>query len=125
MRARRPAPCALCPGGLIKHVAAVEEARTAFVTEGPSALRHDLPDGVTWADLAAGTAREVPRWAIEHRNDFRTLPGDTLDGVLACYERVAARSEEIVASVPDLSATHPLPEAPGTSREPCAARAGC
>lgn len=32
--------------------------------------------------------------------------------ILARYERVAVRGEEIVASVPDLSATHPLPEAP-------------
>ncbi|MEV0342622.1 DUF664 domain-containing protein [Nocardia sp. NPDC050713] len=30
----------------------------------------------------------------------------------ARYERVAVRSAEIIASVPDLSATHPLPEAP-------------
>ncbi|MFE2276453.1 DinB family protein [Streptomyces sp. NPDC059454] len=108
----RPTAGALCLGGLIKHVASIEEAWTAFVTEGPSAMRHDLPDGVTWADLAAGTAREVPQWAIDHRNEFRMLPGDTLDGILARYEKVAARTEEIVASVPDLSATHPLPEAP-------------
>ncbi|MEK8169855.1 DUF664 domain-containing protein [Streptomyces sp. M19] len=33
-------------------------------------------------------------------------------GILARYEQVAARTEEIIASVPDLSATHPLPEAP-------------
>lgn len=40
------------------------------------------------------------------------LPGETLAGIIARYEQVAARSEEIIASVPDLSATHPLPEAP-------------
>lgn len=108
----RPTVSALCLGGLIKHVAAVEEAWMAFATEGPSAMRHDLPDGVTWADLAAGTAREIPRWAIDHQNNFRMLPGDTLDGILARYAKVAARTEEIVASVPDLSAAHPLPEAP-------------
>ncbi|WP_371101476.1 DinB family protein [Streptomyces sp. PU_AKi4] len=110
--AARPTVSALCLGGLIKHVASMEEAWTAFMTEGPSAMRHDLPDGVTWADLAAGTAREVPQWAVDHRNGFRMLPGDTLDGVLARYARVAARTEEVVASVPDLSAAHPLPEAP-------------
>ncbi len=110
--AARPTASALCLGGLIKHVAAMEESWMAFVTEGPSAMRHDLPDGVTWADLAAGTAREIPQWVIDHQNDFRMLPGDTLDGVLARYARVAARTEEIVASVPDLSRTRPLPEAP-------------
>lgn len=107
-----PTVSALCLGGLIKHVASIEESWLRFVVEGPSAMRHDLPDGVTWDDLAAGTAREFPQWAIDHRNGFRMLPGETLAGIVARYERVAARSEEVIASVPDLSATHPLPEAP-------------
>ncbi|MFJ1991936.1 DinB family protein [Streptomyces asiaticus] len=108
----RPTVSALCLGGLIKHVAAVEEGWLRFVLEGPSALRYDLPDGVTWADLAAGTAREIPQWAIDNQNNFQMLPGETLAGVLRRYEEVAARSEEIITAVPDLSATHPLPEAP-------------
>ncbi|MYZ39418.1 MULTISPECIES: DinB family protein [unclassified Streptomyces] len=108
----RPTVSALCLGGLIKHVASIEEGWMRFVIDGPSALRYDLPDGVTWAALAAGTAREVPQWAIDHQNDFRMLPGETLAGIVKRYEQVAARSEEIIASVPDLSATHPLPEAP-------------
>ncbi|AQW47096.1 DinB family protein [Streptomyces violaceusniger] len=108
----RPTASALCPGGLIKHVAAIEEGWLRFVLEGPSALRYDLPDGVTWADLAAGTAREIPQWAIDNQNNFRMLPGETLAGILQRYEQVAARSEEIITAVPDLSATHPLPEAP-------------
>ncbi|WP_433380896.1 DinB family protein [Streptosporangium sp. CA-115845] len=108
----RPTVSTLCLGGLIKHVASIEEGWMRFVVEGPSAMRHDLPDGVTWADLAAGTAREIPQWAIDHQNDFRMLPGETSAGILARYEQVAARSEEIVAAVPDLSATHPMPEAP-------------
>ncbi|MFD1933197.1 DUF664 domain-containing protein [Nonomuraea mangrovi] len=87
----RPTVGALCLGGLIKHVASIEEGWMRFVAEGPSAMRYDLPDGVTWADLAAGTAREVPQWAIDHQSDFRMLPGETLAGVLARYERVAAR----------------------------------
>ena len=108
----RPTAGALCLGGLIKHVASVEEGWMRFVAEGPPAMRYDLPDGVTWADLAAGTAREIPQWAIDRQNDFRMLPGETLAGILARYEQVAARSEEIVAAVPDLSVTHPMPEAP-------------
>ncbi|MGM1062281.1 DinB family protein [Saccharothrix sp. Mg75] len=108
----RPTVSELCLGGLVKHVAAMEEAWARFVVEGPSAMRYDLPEGVTWADLAAGTAREFPQWAIDHRQDFRVLPGETLAGIVERYERVAARTEEVVAAVPDLSATHPLPEAP-------------
>ncbi|MEV6757488.1 DinB family protein [Streptomyces sp. NPDC051214] len=109
---RQPTVSALCLGGLVKHLASVEEGWLRFVLDGPSALRYDLPEGVTWEDLAAGTAREYPQWAIDHRHGFRMLPGETLAAILARYEEVAARSEEIIASVPDLSATHPLPQAP-------------
>ena len=108
----RPTASALCLGGLIKHVASIEEGWLRFVVDGPSALRHDLPDGVTWADIAAGTAREFPQWMIDHQNDFLMLPGETLAGVVERYEQVAAHSEKIIASVPDLSLTHPLPETP-------------
>ncbi|HET6287414.1 MAG TPA: DinB family protein [Amycolatopsis sp.] len=107
-----PTVSELSLGGLIKHVAAIEEMWLRFVVEGPSAISYDLPEGVTWADIGAGTAREFPRWAIDHQNNFRMLPGDTLAGILARYERVAARTKEIVSTIPDLSATHPLPEAP-------------
>ncbi|MEW2552026.1 DinB family protein [Streptomyces zhihengii] len=110
--AARPTVSTLCLGGLVKHVAAMEESWLRFVTDGPSAMAHELPEGVTWADLAAGTAREVPRWARDHADGFRMLPGETLAGILAGYARVAARTEEVVAGVPDLSAAHPLPEAP-------------
>ncbi|MEU9961054.1 DinB family protein [Streptomyces sp. NPDC050982] len=108
----RPTVSELCLGGLIKHVASIEEGWLRFVVDGPSAMRHDLPDGVTWADFAAGTAREFPQWMIDHQNDFLMLPGETLAGIVERYEQVAAHSEKIIASVPDLSATHPLPEAP-------------
>lgn len=108
----RPTVSTLCLGGLVKHVTAMEESWLRFVVEGPSAMTYDLPDGVTWADLAAGTAREFPRWSIDHRNGFLLLPGETLAGVVERYEHVAAETERIVAAVPDLSAAHPLPEAP-------------
>jgi uncharacterized damage-inducible protein DinB len=108
----RPTASALCLGGLIKHVTAVEEGWMRFVIEGPSAMSYDLPDGVTWADLMSGTARELPTWMAEREDQFRMLPGETLAGVLARYEQVAARTDELVATLPDLSATQPLPEAP-------------
>ncbi|MFJ4894695.1 DinB family protein [Streptomyces sp. NPDC088788] len=107
-----PTVSSLSLGGLIKHVASIEEGWLRFAVEGPSALRYDLPAGVTWADMAAGTAREFPQWAIDHQNNFRMLPGETLADIVKRYEEVAARTEEVVATVPDLSATHPLPEAP-------------
>ena len=39
-------------------------------------------------------------------------PWETLADVLTRYEHVAARTDELVATLPDLSATQPLPEAP-------------
>ncbi|MEJ3652021.1 DinB family protein [Actinomycetes bacterium KLBMP 9759] len=108
----RPTVSALCLGGLVKHVTAMEKAWMRFVVDGPAAMSFALPAGVTWADLTAGTARELPQWAIDHQNDFRMLPGDTLADVLERYERVAATSEQVIAGVPDMSATHQLPDAP-------------
>ncbi|WP_103535719.1 DinB family protein [Streptomyces sp. SM11] len=108
----RPTVSALCLGGLVKHVTAMEDIWMRFATEGPSAMSFALPDGVTWDDLAAGTARELPKWAVDRDEEFRMLPGETTAGILHAYEQVAARTEKIILSVPDLSAAHPLPEAP-------------
>jgi uncharacterized damage-inducible protein DinB len=107
-----PTVSALCLGGLIKHVASTEEGWLRFAVDGPSALSHELPEGVTWGDIMAGTAREFPKWLIDHQNEFQMQPGETLAGILTRYEEVAARTSEIVVSLPDLSVTHPLPEAP-------------
>jgi Protein of unknown function (DUF664) len=85
-------------GGLIKHVAATEQGWATFVLEGPSALG-DVND-MTDADMA--------RWA----DAFKLLPDETLAGVLADYEKVAQRTDELVASLPDLDLAHPLPKAP-------------
>ena len=83
-------------GGLIKHVAHVEESWARFVVEGPAAMAAPSND--------AG----YEDWA----NGFRLLPDETLEGVLARYEEVAARTDDLVRTLPDLDASHPLPEAP-------------
>ncbi|TVT56604.1 DinB family protein [Amycolatopsis rhizosphaerae] len=88
----------LCLGGLIKHVTAVERTWARFLVEGPSAIGN-------FSELSEA---ERARWADE----FRLLEGETLDGVLAEYDAVARRTEEIVTALPDLDVTHPLPEAP-------------
>ena len=107
-----PTASALCLGGLVKHVAAVEEGWMRFVLEGPSAMCYDLPEGVTWADLMSGTARDLPTWMAEREQEFQMATWETLADVLKRYEQVAARTDELVATIPDLSATQPLPEAP-------------
>ncbi|MEH3156058.1 MAG: DinB family protein [Gordonia paraffinivorans] len=108
----RPTASSLCLGGLLKHVASTEAAWARFVTDGTSAMATDLPEGVTWQDIFAGTARTWPQWAIDRQNDFAMLDGDTRESIVEHYRDVASRTEEIIAGVTDLSRTTPLPEAP-------------
>jgi uncharacterized damage-inducible protein DinB len=88
----------LCLGGLIKHVTAAEQNWANFIEQGPSAMRD--ADAMTEAD-----------WG-QRADQFRLLPTETLAGVLADYDRVASRTDELAASLPDLDASHPLPSAP-------------
>jgi uncharacterized damage-inducible protein DinB len=90
-----PTAGALSLGGLVKHVAATERVWVDFVLQGPAAFPP--------ADEAAYAARAA---------EFTLLPEETLAGVLAGYEEVARRTDELVAGLPDLDAAHPLPEAP-------------
>ncbi|TDC91869.1 DinB family protein [Saccharopolyspora aridisoli] len=108
----RPTTSELCLGGIVKHVASTEESWLRFITDGPSAMSFALPDGVTWGDIEAGTAREHPQWMIDRLDEFQMLPGDTLEGIVQRCEDVAARTEEIVTALPDLLITHPVPDAP-------------
>jgi hypothetical protein len=94
--AERTTVSELCLGGLIKHVALTERQWTSFILDGPSAMGNWEDQGVL-ADWSAG---------------FRMLDGETLAGLLEDYERVARRTDEIVAELPDLDISHPLPEAP-------------
>ncbi|MCF2127591.1 DinB family protein [Strepomyces sp. STD 3.1] len=88
----------LCLGGLIKHVTAVERGWVDFILDGPSAM----------GDF---TAMIEDDWARRDA-EFRMLPGDTLDAVLAAYAETARRTDELVATLPDLGAAQPLPKAP-------------
>jgi uncharacterized damage-inducible protein DinB len=93
---------ALCLGGLIKHVARAEETWVNFIGEGPSVF---LRNGKSWDEW------DEQDWAVRE-NSFRMLPGETLASVLEEYQRVAQRTEQVVASLPDLDASQPLPSAP-------------
>jgi hypothetical protein len=108
--AARPTVSSLCVGGVIKHVMAMEEQWLRFAVEGASAMPHELPDGVTWGDIMTGAA-QPPQWMIDHQNGFQLLPGETLADILARYEKVAARTAEIVTTS-DLDTSHALPPAP-------------
>ncbi len=93
--AQRTTVSELCLGGLIKHVAAVEEQWVAFVNEGPSAF----------APMDAASYET-------HAATFRMQPGETLASIVEHYDEVAARTDELVRTLSTLDVDHPLPEAP-------------
>jgi hypothetical protein len=94
--AARTTASELCVGGLIKHVTQVERQWADFVLHGPSAMQ-------------SGTD---PSAFEQYASGFTMLPGETLEGLLEAYDAVAARTDELVRTLPDLDASHPLPEAP-------------
>jgi Protein of unknown function (DUF664) len=81
-------------GGLIKHVALTEKGWVDFVVDGPSTM-----------EMSENSY-------TEHLDGFVLREDETLAGVLADYEKIAQRTDELVRSLPDLDASHPLPEAP-------------
>jgi uncharacterized damage-inducible protein DinB len=90
---------ALCLGGLIKHVTSTERNWVNFILDGPAAM------GKPWSDWTEADY-------AEREAEFQMQPGETLAGVLKRYDEVAERTDEVVASLPDLDASHPLPAAP-------------
>ena len=97
--AQRTTVSELCLGGLIKHVALTEKQWARFIVEGPDVMAFDPAAAAdTWADA------------------FRMVDGETLAGLLAEYDQVAAETEELVRTLPDLDAAQPLPDAPWFER---------
>ena len=92
--AQRTTASELCLGGLIKHVTLTERQWIRFIREGPSAMALEDSSMGDWMSA------------------FRMLPGETLAGLLADYDRGAEQTAEVVAGLPDLDASQPLPEAP-------------
>jgi hypothetical protein len=88
-----PTASTLCLGGLVKHVAAVEETWRRFVVDGPIVF-------------SSGGGPEA------YMEGFRMGPGETVAGLLDRYAGVAAETDEAVRMVPSLDYDHPLPEAP-------------
>ncbi len=90
-----PTASQLCIGGIIKHVTLVEEGWIRFIEEGPA---------------TKGPADEAAYEA--HAAGFRMTDGESLPALIARYEAVARRTNELVSALPSLDASHPLPEAP-------------
>jgi Protein of unknown function (DUF664) len=96
-----PTASELSLGGLIKHVSATEKQWVAFIERGTEAM--PSIEGDYDPDSPA-----VQEW----RNEFKLLPDQTLADVLAAYEQVAAYTDALVESLPDLDLSHALPSAP-------------
>ena len=89
--AQRPTVSQLSVGGLIKHIAATERGWMAFAVGGAEAMQAEPSD-----------------W----ENGFRMTDGETLAGLLAAYDAVAAETDTLVETIPDLDQAHALPSAP-------------
>ncbi len=93
--AQRTTASELCLGGLIKHVTFTERQWANFILDGAAAMG-------SW------TEGSLDDWA----EGFSMLAGETLAGLLDEYEQVARQTDELVATLPGLDISHPLPEAP-------------
>ena len=93
--AHRSTVSALSIGGLIKHVAFTESNWVGFIISGP--------DGMGGNDESSDAA---------HEDSFRMNEGETLALILERYDEVARRTDDLVATLPDLDVSQPLPEAP-------------
>jgi uncharacterized damage-inducible protein DinB len=82
---------ALTLGGLVKHVSATEASWAGFIVGGAAGMGTD---------------------EAEYGDDFTMTEGETLADVLARYDVVAERTDELVRALPDLDASHELPPAP-------------
>lgn len=82
-----PARSALSVGGLVKHVAGTER---------------------NWIDIML--QRPGDGSELDYQDSFRLLPDETLAGVLAGYEEVAAGTAAAVAGLEDLGQPVPVPK---------------
>ncbi|MGA2209440.1 MAG: DinB family protein [Acidimicrobiales bacterium] len=87
--------------GLLKHVADVESSWVDFILRGA-----DAGTAAGAKDSAAGDKAE--EWSAR----FRVGAGTSVTTLLERYEQVALRTDSVVATLPDLDASHPLPDEP-------------
>ena len=72
----------------------VERQWAAFIRTGPTAMSRDGGSPGAWMDT------------------FRMLAGETLAGLLEQYQEAGAQTDDLVAALPDLGMSRPLPERP-------------
>ena len=85
-----PAASALSIGGLIKHVAAMEEGWIDIVLQRDRGSREDRESS--------------------YEDNFRLGPDETLAEALVRYEAVAKETEAVIAGISDLDRAVPVPK---------------
>ena len=94
----RPTASELCLGGIVKHVALVEERWVDFILEGPEPSGRPTPQ---------------PSSRIWPASSWKAV---SLAELVARYGEVARRTDELVAPLPFLDDAHPLPGPPVRGR---------
>jgi uncharacterized damage-inducible protein DinB len=91
----RPTVSVLCLGGLLAHVTMVEQSWSNFIAQGSSAIGGADPTSLP-----------------HHDASFEIHDDETLTVLLQRYDEAARSTNDLVMTVPSLSLSHPLPEAP-------------
>ena len=97
-------------------------ARAAFSQAAALVVQYNTPERRNlvaslllrlWGEPQIGvrSAEAMASEPVDWEGQFRMKDGETLAGLLATYDDVAARTDELVATA-DLNASHPLPIAP-------------
>jgi uncharacterized damage-inducible protein DinB len=87
-----PTASQLSLGAILKHVTATERTWAEFIRTGTDAFAGIGPD--------------------TYQAEWTLGPDATPESLLAAHAEVAAATDELVATLPDLDADHALPEAP-------------
>jgi hypothetical protein len=93
--------------------AQASQATTASVLTLAGLIKHVTSVEKSWIDFVLGGADGMAAGADDRDDGFRMLAGETLAGLLDQYADVAQRTDDLVATLPNLDASRPLPQAPG------------
>ncbi|MGW2864915.1 DinB family protein [Streptomyces sp. NPDC001205] len=94
--ATRPSASELSLSGLVKHVAECE---------------------LNWLRMAQQQPNEKQRDQSNWHESFQLMGDESVEGMLAFWDEVAAQTEEFISKVPSLDDTFPLPDAPWFPKE--------
>jgi uncharacterized damage-inducible protein DinB len=95
-----PTASELSLGGIIKHVAATTVGWLDFIERGTEAMP------------SVDFENPAPEVIEKFHDEFRFREDETLAQLLEEFDRVGARTDALVESLPDLDLSHPLPVAP-------------